>query len=65
MSMPDNYSRWEQYDQECEDWLERQPRCDHCGIHIQKEHLYDFCGEIVCQECLDDKFKKRTDDYVE
>lgn len=65
MSMPDNYSRWGQHDTDREEWLDRLPRCDHCGKPIQDDDLYDFGGEIICQECLDKKFKKRTDDYVE
>lgn len=65
MSAPDNYSRWEQHEQECENWRDSHPHCDYCGGHIQEDHLYDFCGEIICQECLDNNFKKRTDDYAE
>lgn len=45
------------------------PICDCCGERIVEEHLYDFDGELVCEECLLDyvreNFRKKTEDYME
>lgn len=56
------------YDREAE-YEERLPTCDCCGEHIVEDHLYDFDGELVCEECLHDyivdNFRKSADEYID
>ena len=62
--MLDNYDLWERHDNEQEEALEEFPHCDYCGNVIQDEHYFDINGDIVCEECLKENFRKRTEDYI-
>ena len=53
------------YDRECQESLEKLPKCDHCGKYITDEFFYDIDGEYVCEECLDKLYKVYTEDYME
>lgn len=53
------------YTQEKEDELERYPKCDCCDEIIQDEHFFIIDGEYICQNCLEEYFKVRTEDYIE
>lgn len=62
--MPDNYSQWEAHEAELERRLEQRPVCRYCGEHIQGEHYFYIEGCILCEECLNDKYRRIvTDDY--
>ena len=45
------------------------PVCSRCKEHIEDDDLYDFDGELVCEECLSDyiaeNYKKPTTAYIE
>ena len=56
---------YDRYDAECEDRLDRLPRCIDCGEPIQDEYLYDLNGDIFCEECLKNNFRKNTEDYCD
>ena len=58
--MIDNYDLWEAQDIKKEQWRARLPKCEYCGEHIQDEHFYEIDGEILCQECLDEQYKKEN-----
>ena len=45
--------------------LERLPVCENCGEPIQDEHLFLINDEFICEECLKNNFRKRTEDYCE
>lgn len=45
--------------------LQRFPRCSHCRQYIQADHFYDINEVFFCEDCLDENFRKRVDDYVE
>ena len=61
----DNYDRWEQYEAELEKELDKLPKCAWCGNPIQDETLFDICGELYHEECVEYLFKKPTEDYME
>lgn len=65
MYMPDNYDRWKQHDEELEMELRNLPECEYCGHKIQDDFFYLINGEIICEECLNDSFRKRVDDFIE
>ena len=45
--------------------LDKLPKCDYCGKRITGEYLFDLDGTICCEKCLNDNFRKATDDYAE
>lgn len=61
--MIDNYDLWEAHDREQAEELEKLPVCDCCGERIQDEYYYEIDGEILCEECLKDRYRRDTEDY--
>lgn len=61
--VPDSYDMFEIHDAQQESWLERRPKCDNCGEHIQDDYLYDFDGFIICEKCLKDDYRQDADNY--
>lgn len=53
-----------QYDEE-QEYLRRLPRCACCHYRIETEECYLINDDLVCPDCLDDHFKKNTDDFLE
>ena len=48
----------EMYYAEQEEWLDKRPECTYCGSRIQDEFLYCINDEIICEDCLNDHFRK-------
>lgn len=66
--IPDVYDLWEAHEREQEKSLLRLPQCDNPGCRhgiIQDEHYFYIDGEILCQECMEDKYMFRTEDYCD
>ena len=61
MNIPDNYDRWKQYDVEQQAKLEKLRVCDYCEKPIQDDYYYEIDNEYICEECLNDNFRKRND----
>ena len=59
----DNYERWEAYDAEQNRSQDKLPKCDFCGEVIQDDYLFDI-GDIYCEECMEERFKKPTERYM-
>ena len=53
------------YDAEQERLMDRLPKCDYCGEPITDDHLFDINGDVICESCLNENFRKRVEDYVE
>lgn len=53
------------YDSDQHDEFQKLPECTYCGSKIQDEFLYCINDEIICKDCLNDHFRKETEDYVE
>ena len=62
--MLDNYSQWESKMVREDRWLNKRPVCDYCDEHIQDEHFYSINGECICPECIENHFRKWTEDYI-
>lgn len=60
----DNYERWEAHDAEQSAWEAKLPVCEFCGEPIQDDYLYDIDGEIYCEECMIEHFRKNTEKYM-
>lgn len=60
---------FEAWDSEREEKMDKLLICECCGEPIQDEYLYDFDGDLVCEECMLDyvreNFRKKTEDYME
>lgn len=39
------------------------PICSNCDNPIGDEHYFLIDGYIYCEDCLNDEFRKRTDEY--
>lgn len=53
------------HEREQERWLARLPVCDICGHPVQDDHYYEINGEVICERCLDDHFRRETDNYLD
>lgn len=63
MYVPDNYDAFERHQAKQDAWIESRPVCIECGEHIQDDFLYDIDGDLYCEECMKDVFRKSTEDY--
>lgn len=61
--LPDNYDLWTLHDTEQQKRFAKLPVCCMCGEPIQDEYYYLINDEILCQECLENNFRKETDEY--
>ena len=43
----------------------RHPYCDDCGERIDDEHYFDVDGDILCEECLKDRYQRFCADYMD
>ena len=43
----------------------RLPKCDRCKATIEDEDYYDDDEEILCEDCLKKKYRKKCHDYAE
>ncbi len=63
--VPDYADLHAAYEAEQERQLDKLPKCDYCGEPITDDYCYNINGDIICEECLNDNFRKPTDDYIE
>lgn len=63
--MDDYNDLYDRHEAEQEQQLARLPRCCECGKRIQDDYVYDFFGDIYCENCMEKNFRKSTDDYIE
>ena len=65
MQIPDNLDHFERYDAEQERQLQKLPVCDYCHESVFDDFLYCINDEIICTQCLNDNFRKETEDFYE
>lgn len=63
--IPDPVDLYNEYDARQQRELQKLPKCEYCGETITDDHYYDINGDVICEECLNDNFRKPVDDYVE
>lgn len=56
-----DFNRW---DAEQQKELERLPRCIDCGEPILDDHLFNINGDLFCEECMVENFRRPVADYV-
>ena len=42
----------------------RLPVCENCGHPIYDEHYFEIDNEILCEECVIERYRKNTEDVV-
>ena len=65
MNIPDYNDLYRQHEAREQALLDKLPKCDWCGEPITDDYCYEINGDIICEACLNDNFKKRVDDYIE
>ena len=40
------------------------PKCDECGKPINDDMFFDIEGEILCENCMRDRYGISTEDYL-
>lgn len=55
----------DRYQEDKENQLQKMPKCSICTKHIQDDFLYEINDELICEECINNDFRKPVDDYVE
>ena len=55
---------FERYDAMQEERLEQLPICDGCGQHIQDDYLFEIDGQILCDECMAQEYRREVEDYI-
>lgn len=58
---------FDRYDMEQERKRARLPICDNrkCRRQIDAEHYYEIDGDILCEKCMNDRYRKNTEDFKE
>ena len=54
---------FKRYDADRESAVALLPECEWCGRRIQDEHYYEIDG-ILCDDCLNEHFRKSTVEYM-
>lgn len=55
---------YDRYCEETEKELEHLPFCEDCGERIMDDYCYSDGDLVVCEECLERNYKKRTEDFM-
>ena len=57
----DNYDLWAANDRRQEQALAERICCEYCGKPIQDDYCFEINGDILCEKCLNDNFRRSTD----
>ena len=60
----DPIADYNRYDAEMESARKLLPVCSECGEHIMDDFCYQLYDEIICEECLNDNYRKMTVDLM-
>lgn len=65
MFTDDPIADYDRYCAEQEQAMQKYPVCAVCGKAITDDFLYHIEGDIYCEECMKDNFRRPTDDFME
>lgn len=65
MYVPDNYDAFDAWDAEQSKRAAMYPVCEYCSRAIQDDYFFVINDESICEECLNQHFRRNTDDYIE
>lgn len=61
----DPIADFDRYDMEQTRAEARLPLCEKCGKRIQDDEYFEIDSEILCRKCMEDKYMKYTNDFIE
>jgi len=61
----DPISDFNSHDAEQEAWAKRLPVCYGCDEPIYDDALYDIEETLYCERCVNDRFRKWTENYMD
>lgn len=59
----DPVADFNRFDAEQEKAMQKYPECADCGKRITDDFYYEIDGETLCEECMNDKYRKWVDDF--
>lgn len=59
----DPIADFQRRERERQEWEDSLPCCDRCKEKID-DYVYDIDGEILCIQCMIDKYRRDVEDYV-
>jgi formylmethanofuran dehydrogenase subunit E len=65
MCIPEPYQAWDQHCEQQERELQRYPICDICDEPITDDYLIEFNGDLICERCLAQHYRKPVENYME
>lgn len=63
--IPDYHDKWAEHSRQQEEMANRLPKCCDCGETIQDDYCFVINGEILCERCLKDNYRKATEDLTQ
>ena len=57
-----DFDRWDMEQARAE---ARLPQCECCGETIHDDEYYEIDNEILCEECMKDRYMKSTEDFIQ
>ena len=64
MMIPDNLDLYERHEREQAKKLNELPVCSNCGEPIQDETAYYINGEWICNDCMENCFAVRVEEFI-
>lgn len=61
----DPIADFNRYDAEQEEAMKKYPECAECGLRITDDYYYEVEGEILCEEHMNERYRKSVDNYVD
>jgi formylmethanofuran dehydrogenase subunit E len=55
---------FDRIDQELARREARLPVCEKCKHRIYDDYYFEIDGEILCEECMKNRYQRRTEDYA-
>ena len=53
------------YDREQQAGLDKLPKCAYCGEPSQDDYCWEIDDEIICEDCLNDHYRRYTENYID
>lgn len=63
--IPDYIDLHREYEARLDRECQKLPKCVYCGEPITDDECYEINGELYCPDCVNENFKKHTEDYIE
>lgn len=64
-SLPEPHQFWDAHCAEQEHQAKKLPRCCACKDPIYDEYLWEIDGDIYCEDCATEHFRKDTDRFID